>query len=484
VDPGGEIQDLPERPDARQSPQIGRDEWVATHEQRVAGERRLVRWYDRVPPVARLAALALLTIPLPFLLSTGDLYNFGLFAVLYALLALGLNVTVGFAGLLDLGYIAFFGFGAYTYAIIASPHYDWHVQGEVAFLIVLVLSALLGLLLGLPSRRLLGDYLAIVTLFFGQAFVFFVGTTNPRGLTGGANGIPDVDPLNFFGFEINSYRGYYWFALGVFFVVLSGLWSLLRSRTGRAWQALREDPLAAELMGMPVGNLKLLAFSIGASIAGLTGCIYAASAGSVAAGSFDVPLLITIYAIVILGGTGSLTGVVLGAFVITVSYEILRPETPGTARVLFYLAILAAIVWRARPYTRAGAIIGGALVFGFVAHAVAGAASDTATSGSAIEAGRLTGPIEGWVVIPSDPGRWPEYAYVALIAAILFLPQLRGWWRVVALAPTLYLAAFVWENLLIDQPSVTRLILFGALLMTLMVVRPQGLLGTSRVEIV
>src|SRR5215208_7797684 len=306
MQPGGEIPDLPERPDTRDRPGIGRDEWVATHEQRAARERALVRWYNRVPPPARIAVLALLTVPVPFVLSTGDLYNFGLFTALYALLALGLNVTVGFAGLLDLGYIAFFGFGAYTYAIIASPHYDWHVQGEVAFLIVLVLSALLGLLLGLPSRRLLGDYLAIVTLFFGQAFVFFVGTTNPRGLTGGANGIPDVDPLNFFGFEINSYRGYYWFALGVFFIVLSGLWSLLRSRTGRAWQALREDPLAAELMGMPVGNLKLLAFSIGASIAGLTGCIYAASAGSVAAGSFDVPLLITIYAIVILGGIGSL----------------------------------------------------------------------------------------------------------------------------------------------------------------------------------
>src|SRR5215212_3224839 len=379
MQPGGEIPNLPERPDARDRPRIGRDEWVATHEQRVAGERALLRWYNRVPPPARIAVVALLTFPLPFVLSTGDLYNFGLFTVLYALLALGLNVTVGLAGLLDLGYIAFYGFGAYTYAILASPHYDWHVQGELAFPIVLVLSGLVGLLLGLPSRRLLGDYLAIVTLFFGQAFVFFAGTTNPRGLTGGANGIPDVDPLNFFGLHIASYRAYYWFTLGVFFAVLAGLWSLLRSRTGRAWQALREDPLAAELMGMPVNRLKLLAFAIGAAIAGLTGCIYAASAGSVASGSFDVPLLITIYAIVILGGTGSLTGVILGAFVITVSYEILRPETPGTARVLFYVAIVAAIVWRARPYTRAGAIIAGVLVFGFVAHAVAGAISDNAT---------------------------------------------------------------------------------------------------------
>jgi branched-chain amino acid transport system permease protein len=479
-----DIPSIPERLDARDQPQIGRDEWVATHEHRTARERRLVQAYNRVPPWLRIVLLAALTIPVPFILNTGDLYTFGLFAVLYALLALGLNVTVGLAGLLDLGYIAFFGFGAYLYAIIASPHYDWHVSGVLALPLVIAASAVLGLLLGLPSWRLLGDYLAIVTLFFGQAFVFFVGTTNPHGLTGGANGIPDVDPFNFFGFHLRSYRSYYWFALAVFFLVLASLWSLLRSRTGRAWQALREDPLAAEQMGMPVNRLKLLAFAIGASIAGLTGCIYAASAGSVASGTFDVPLLITIYAIVILGGTGSLTGVVVGAFVITVSYEILRPETPGTARILVYFTVLAAVVWRVRPWIRLAVVLGGTLVFGFVVHGIAAAVSDTATAGEAVEAGRFANAIESWVVIPLDPGRWPEYAYVALVVAVLVLSQLRGWWRTIMLIPTLYLTAFVWENLLIQQPSVTRLILFGAMLITLMIVRPQGLLGTSRVEIV
>ena len=481
---GPSIPDLPERPDARDRPRIGRDEWVATHETRTARERALLRLYNRVPPPARLALLALVTIPIPFLLNTGDLFTFGIFTVLYALLALGLNVTVGLAGLLDLGYIAFYGFGAYTYAILASPHYDWHLQGELAIPIVVLASGLLGLLLGLPSRRLLGDYLAIVTLFFGQAFVFFTNTANPRGLTGGANGIPDIDDLNFFGLHIHSYRAYYWFALGVFLLVLAGLWSLLRSRIGRAWQALREDPLAAELMGMPVNRLKLLAFSFGAAIAGMTGCIYAALVGSVGAGAFDVPILITIYAIVILGGIGSLTGVVVGAVVINVSYEILRPETPGTARVLFYAAILAAVAWRVRPWPRVGVAVVGAVVFGFVVHAIAGAVSDTATSGSAIEAGSLASTIERWVVIPAHPGRWPEYAYVGLVLSILVLTRLHGWWRTLALAPTLYLAAFVWENILVDQPSVTRLILFGALLVALMIVRPQGLMGTSRVEIV
>src|SRR6266545_6896727 len=338
-----EVPPVAEQPDA---PRIGVDEWVASAEGRIerrTGVRGLVHdAVERTPPPFRLAAFVALAAVLPLFFSSGDLFRYGFFTLVYVLLGLGLNVTVGFSGLLDLGYVAFYGFGAYMYAILSSDIHGIHWPAEIAIPIVVVASALVGLLLGLPSRRLLGDYLAIVTLFFGQAFVFFVGTTNPRGLTGGANGIPDVDPLNFFGLHIRSYRGYYWFALAVFFVVLAGLWSLLRSRTGRAWQALREDPLAAELMGMPVNRLKLLAFAFGAAIAGLAGCIYAASAGSVASGSFDVPLLITIYAIVILGGTGSLTGVLLGAVVITVSYEILRPETPGTARVLFYLAVLAA----------------------------------------------------------------------------------------------------------------------------------------------
>ena len=194
---GGDIPNLPERPDARDSPRIGHDEWVATHEARTERENAIARTYNRVPPPARLGLLALATIPLPFFLSTGDLYAFGFFTVLYALLGLGLNVTVGFAGLLDLGYVAFFGYGAYAYAILASKHYDLHLQGELAIPLIILGTGLVGLLLGLPSRRLLGDYLAIVTLFFGQAFVFFTGVTNYRGLTGGANGIPDVDPLNF-----------------------------------------------------------------------------------------------------------------------------------------------------------------------------------------------------------------------------------------------------------------------------------------------
>ena len=214
------------------------DEWVASAEERTERERGVVgaahRALDRVPDPARLAVVVGLAALLPFVLGSGDLFRFGLFTVLYALLALGLNVAVGFAGLLDLGYIAFYGFGAYTYAILASPKYDWHLDTAIVIPIVVVLSALLGLLLGLPSRRLLGDYLAIVTLFFGQAFVTFVNSANPGGITGGANGLADIDPFEFFGWELgHSTREYFWFSLGALVVVAAALWSLSRSRIGR-----------------------------------------------------------------------------------------------------------------------------------------------------------------------------------------------------------------------------------------------------------
>jgi branched-chain amino acid transport system permease protein len=484
----GDIPDLPERPDARDRPRIGVDEWVATAEGRTqlrAGWRgRLQRAFKWVPPPAGMAAFVAIAATLPFILSSADLFRYGLFTVLYALLALGLNISVGYAGLLDLGYIAFYGFGAYTYAVLASSKYDIHLDSEVSIPIVVALSALLGLLLGLPSRRLLGDYLAIVTLFFGQAFVTFTNSANPWGVTGGANGIADIDPLSFFGWTLNSIRDYYWFSLGAFVVVLAGLWSLSRSRIGRAWKSLREDPLAAELMGMPVNRLKLLAFVFGAAIAGLTGCIFAAVATGVASGAFDISLLILVYAIVILGGAGSLAGVVIGAIVINVSFELLTPATPEIARVLFYTGIAAAVLWRVRPWQKLAVLVAGTAAFGLLVHGVASAVSDTATDGAVEAGGRLAGLIDSWVVIPANPDKWPDYAYIALVVMVLVVTRVHGWWRIAALIPTLYLTAFVWENLLVLQPAVTRLILFGALLITLMTFRPQGLLGTSRVEIV
>ena len=190
--------------------------------------------------------------------------------VLYMLLALGLNVVVGWGGLLDLGYVAFYGIGAYSYALLDSEHYGIHLPTAVSVPAVVLIGAVVGLLVGLPSRRLTGDYLAIVTLFFLQ--LFQTVTTNAQSITRGQFGILNIDPFHFFGHNIAvQHNGvfavaYLYVALAVFAVVFVALRMVNNSRTGRAWRSLREDPLAAEAMGMPVNWLKLMSFSFGAEI--------------------------------------------------------------------------------------------------------------------------------------------------------------------------------------------------------------------------
>ncbi len=472
---------------------VGVDEWVANVEdrrERRTGFAGLARRIDElVPPWTRLVLFAVIAASLPLWMGRGDLFAYGIFTLVYVLLGLGLNVVVGYAGLLDLGYVALFGFGAYFYALLSSEHYGIHWPSAISIPVVVVSTALLGLVLGIPSRRLLGDYLAIVTLFFGQAFVVFVNAANPtvrgKGLTGGPNGIADIDPNDLFGYELTTRRQQYWFILAVVLLVLIGLHFLSESRTGRAWRALREDPLAAEVMSMPVNRLKLMAFAFGAGIAGLTGCIFAAVLTAVTSGNFALPILITIYAIVILGGIGSLTGVVIGAIVINVSFQFLAPENPqDNARILFYAVIVLLLVLSMRPWWRLAAVLGGTLAFGLVAHTVAEAISPSWTAGAVVEGGRFAGVISDWVIIPAEHERFANIAYVALIVAILALTRIHGWWRTLLLVPTVYLAAVVWETSFVEQPAVARWILFGALLVTLMTVRPQGLLGTPRVEIV
>jgi branched-chain amino acid transport system permease protein len=490
---GGDIPEVPGRPDERDRPRVGVDEWVASVEDRRedrAGFAGLARRIDAfVPPWTRLAAFAAVAATLPLWMDRGDLFVYGIFTLIYVLLGLGLNVVVGYAGLLDLGYVAFFGFGAYFYALLSSEHYGVHWPSALSIPLVVVSTAVLGLVLGIPSRRLLGDYLAIVTLFFGQAFVVFVNAANPtvrgQGLTGGPNGIADIDANDLLGYELTTRRQQYWFILAVVLLILIGLHFLSESRTGRAWRALREDPLAAEAMSMPVNRLKLMAFAFGAGIAGLTGCIFAAVLTAVTSGNFALPILITIYAAVILGGIGSLTGVVIGAIVINVSFQFLAPENPqSNARILFYGIVVLLLVLGVRPWWRLGAVLGGTLALGFAAHALAAAISPSWTAGAVVEGGRLAGVVSDWVIIPAGHERFANAAYVALVVAILALTRLHGWWRTGLLVPTLYLAAVVWETSFVEQPAVARWILFGALLVSLMTVRPQGLLGTARVEIV
>jgi branched-chain amino acid transport system permease protein len=488
-----ETPQLPVSPEEVDRPAIGVDEWVASAEERSERAGGVTGWisrgWERTRPEPKLLVFIAIASSLPFWMSQGDLFAYGLFTLLYALLALGLNIVVGFAGLLDLGYVAFFGIGAYGYALLSSDHYGIHWQAEFSIPIVVLGTALVGLVLGLTSRRLLGDYLAIVTLFFGQAFVAFVNNANPKvageGLTGGPNGIPGVDPLNFFGYELHSIKQYYFLLLIVFSLAAAGLYLLNASRTGRSWRALREDPLAAEAMSIPVFRLKIMAFMFGAGTAGLTGCIFAAIQTGVVAGNFDVALLITLYAIIILGGLGSIAGVLIGAIVINVTFQFLAPQNdvPELKRWLFY-GVIVLVVARLRPWGRLATIILGTIAFGFVAHAVAGAIDSSWTAGTAVTAGSTGTAIEHWVIIPEGHPAFDTWAYIVLVVLIIVCSQLRGWWRTLALVPTLYWVAVVWENVLMEQPAVTALILFGALLIALMQARPQGLLGTARVEIV
>jgi ABC-type branched-subunit amino acid transport system permease subunit len=493
VDPRTDNPDVPEVPDAVDRPRVGVDEWVAHVEERRDRYTGLSGFLRRVltatPPPARLAVFVAFAASLPLWMGRGDLFSYGIFTLLYALLGLGLNVVVGYAGLLDLGYVAFFGFGAYFYAELSSEQYGIHWPATISVPVVVVATALLGLALGLSSRRLLGDYLAIVTLFFGQAFVVFVNVANPtvagKGLTGGPNGIADIDPLTFFGYELTSRTQQFYFLLISVVAVLVSLHFLSESRTGRAWRALREDPLAAEAMTIPVKRLKLMAFAFGAGIAGLAGCIFGSVLTAVTAGNFDLPLLITIYTVVILGGLGSLTGVVLGAIVINVSFQFLAPENAqDNARLLFYAVILLLLALSVKPLWRFAAVVAGTIAFGFVTQLIVEAVAPSWTGGPVVEGGRFAGIVEDWVVItPPGHGRFGSWAYVTLVVAILVLTRLPSRIRTFALGPVVYLAAVVWENSFVEQPAVARWILFGALLMTLMTIRPQGLLGTPRVEV-
>ncbi len=288
------------------------------------------------------------------------------------LLALGLNVVVGWGGLLDLGYVAFYGIGAYTYALLSSHQLGVHLPTPVTIPIVVVVGAVAGFLVGLPSRRLIGDYLAIVTLFFLQIFLT-VATNGDQiaghNITGGANGILNVDPLHLLGHSLEVQHegvfavGYLYIAIALFGVVYAALHFVNHSRTGRAWRSLREDPLAAEAMGMPVNLLKLMAFSFGAAIAALTGTLFASLNASAFPLSFSFPLVITVYTMVILGGQGNLAGVTIGAVLISVLLELLRDA--GDARILFYLVGLLVLAYAFGRSRKLVVMLAAIVAFGF-----------------------------------------------------------------------------------------------------------------------
>jgi ABC-type branched-subunit amino acid transport system permease subunit len=488
--------DTPQVPDEPSgAPRIGVDEWVASHEERrehgagLAGRVRAE--LERVPRPAFYLGFGIAAAFLPAVTANDYIVRVGFDTLLYMLLALGLNIVVGYAGLLDLGYVAFYGFGAYGYAMLASPKFGLHWDTLAIIPVVVAATAILGFLVALPSRRLVGDYLAIVTLFFGQLFVTvfqngnrvsFLGITRGYDLTGGPNGIPNVDNFDLGGLKVSSVRGYYYAALVVFMLVLACVYLIELSRTGRAWRSLREDSLAAELMGIPVNRLKLVAFAFGAAIAGLTGTLFAGLNTAVFSADFDTPQLIVVYAVLILGGAGSLGGVILGALVVNVSLEVLR--TPGHATWVFYLVLAATLLAKIRPWRLLAVVVGGTIGIGYAVHAIVSSAWPRGVAGSASIGGWLGDGLNGWQIHPSNPRFIGSISFVLLVFAILGLTLLSGWVRSLALIPTLYFASFVWENRLVVEPSITRLILIGVILIVLMNARPQGLLGTSRVEII
>jgi ABC-type branched-subunit amino acid transport system permease subunit len=484
----------PEAPVAEPGSGIGVDSWVAESDTRRArgrGPLGFLGWgWESAPDSAKLLAFVAIAASLPFWLlkSEGDLFNFGLFTLIFVGLGLGLQVVVGLAGLLDLGYVAFYGIGAYAYALLSSGYYGHHWPAEATLPIAMGAAVIPAAILGFAARRLLGDYLAIVTLFFAQAFLVFTNVTNPtlfgKGITGGANGIPNLDPLTFFGYKLTSTKQLYFFTLGAVVVVAAAIYLANQSRIGRAWRASREDPLAAEVMSIPVNRLKILAFIFGSAVAGLLGAIYAAVSTAAVSTNFNIGVLIILYAIVILGGFGSIAGVFVGAIVINVSFEFLEPQTdyPSFKRWLFY-GVIILVIARLKPWYRAAVILAGTVGFGFVVHAVVAAmAGHSWTTGKPVSGAAW---ITHWVVIPRvNHGNFDNFLYIGLVLAVMLVASLKGWWRTIALAPTLYLTALVWENVLVDSPGVTALILFGVMLIVLMAIRPQGLLGTSRVEIV
>ena len=224
---------------------------------------------------------------------------------------------------------------------------------------------------------------------------------------------------------------------------------------------------------MPVNRLKLLAFVFGAAIAGFCGTIFGSVQSGAFPGDYDVGLLITIYAIVILGGLGSIGGVVIGALIINGFPELLRSSE--NARLLFYGVLVLGLFLAMRPWYRPVVVLLGTIAFGFVVHAIADAAWPRGTAGHISGGGKLGQGLEHWVLLPTHTSRIGGWAYFTLIAATLVLTLIHGWWRTLLLIPTLYLAAFVWENKLAEQVSgATRLIMLGALLVVIMNVRPSG----------
>ncbi|MDY7547554.1 ABC transporter ATP-binding protein [Glaciimonas sp. Gout2] len=353
-----------------------------------------------------LAVLAVFLVAFPFVASMygNSWVRIMDFALLYIMLALGLNIVVGFAGLLDLGYIAFYAIGAYMTGLLASPQFASVLESFVNtypavgnFLVMIcgpeivqngihlslwvivplgaALAGLFGAILGAPTLKLRGDYLAIVTLGFGEIIRIFMNNLNaPVNITNGPQGINLIDPIHIFGVSLAGARGsnatvyfggfgmpsvnaYYFLFLFLCVAIIFITVRLQHSRLGRAWVAIREDEIAAKAMGINTRNVKLLAFAMGASFAGVAGAMFASFQGFVSPESFSLTESIAVLAMVVLGGMGHIPGVVLGAVLLSALPEVLRHTVEPVQMAIFGKVLIDAEVLRQLLYGLAMVVI-------------------------------------------------------------------------------------------------------------------------------
>ncbi len=301
---------------------------------------RPARATKRSMVTAAIVGVLLILLPVPEMLSAAGIVdlpirfnqafmNSAADTGVFVLLALGLNIVVGYAGLLDLGYAAFFAIGTYTYAILGSAFFNIHVPFWIMLFVSALVTALFGVAFGAPTLRLRGDYLAIVTLGFGEIVPTFI--LNLDKVTNGTNGIAGIDKPSVGNFVIganNDNIGFYYLALVLVAIIVFVINRLRDSRIGRAWMAIREDELAAATMGINTTTTKLLAFGLGAALAGFAGTFYASHLGFASPQQFNFSQSVLILCMVILGGMGNLWGVMVGAVIIYMLQTVVLIQLP------------------------------------------------------------------------------------------------------------------------------------------------------------
>jgi branched-chain amino acid transport system permease protein len=299
-------------------------------------------------PIGRLVPLCVFALAIALVALTPFLPNYYIRVVngllIYILLGIGLNIVIGYAGLLDLGFVAFYAVGAYTYGLLASAQLGLHLPFLLIVVIAAIVGMVVGILLGLPVLKLRGDYLAIVTLGFGEIIRILVN--NIDWLTGGPKGIARLDKASIVGIEVARPVDFYWLLLVTVVIVATIVWRMEKSILGKAWAAIREDQDAARGIGINTTNAKLAAFATSATIGSIAGVIFAASQRFVSPESFSLQESVLIVLMIVVGGIGNILGIIVGAAILILLPEVLREFAEW--RILF-LGLLMIVLIILRP---------------------------------------------------------------------------------------------------------------------------------------